>query len=49
MSGFVLGRFVCSISQHGEAPDADRGIGVVLDAVLADDPRVEAAARSCAP
>jgi hypothetical protein len=27
-------------------PDANRGMGVVLDAVVADDPRMDAAAAS---
>ena len=40
---FMLGRFVCLASQLSELPDVGRGISVVLDAVLADDPRVEAA------
>jgi hypothetical protein len=40
---FMLGRFVCLASQLSELPDLGRGISVVLDAALADDPRVEAA------
>lgn len=40
---FMLARFVCPASRLGELPDVGRGISVVLDAVLADDPRVEAA------
>lgn len=39
----MLGRFVCPASLLGELPDLGRGISVVLDAALADDPRVEAA------
>lgn len=39
---FMLGRFVCPASQLSELPDLGRGISVVLDGVLADDPRVEA-------
>ena len=39
----MLGRFVCPASVLGELPDLGRGISVVLDAALADDPRVEAA------
>lgn len=39
----MLGRFVCPASRLGELPDLGRGISVVLDAVLADHPRVEAA------
>ncbi|HEU5264644.1 MAG TPA: hypothetical protein VFU34_08385 [Gaiellaceae bacterium] len=49
MSRLVLAGLVCSAYRLGELPDADRGIGVVLDAVLADDPRVDAAADSYAP
>jgi hypothetical protein len=39
---FVLGRFVCAASRLGELPDVGRGVSVVLDAVLAQDPRIEA-------
>jgi hypothetical protein len=49
MSRSVLTRLVSFASQVGEAPDADRGMGVVLDPVLAHDPRVQAAAESYAP
>jgi hypothetical protein len=40
---FMLGRFVCPASRLSGLPDVSRGISVVLDAVLAHDPRVEAA------
>ncbi len=40
---FLLGRFVCPAPRLCELPDVGRGISVVLDAVLADDSRVEAA------
>ena len=49
MSGFVPGRLVCFASDLGETQASDRGMGVVLDASLTDDPRVQAAADSCAP
>jgi hypothetical protein len=39
---FVLGRFVCPASRLGELPDVARGLSVVLDAVLPQDPRIEA-------
>ena len=39
---FVLGRFVCLASRLGELPDVGRGVSVVLDGVLAQDPRIEA-------
>jgi hypothetical protein len=42
-NSFMLGRFVCPASLLDELPDLGRGISVVLDAALADDPRVEAA------
>ena len=49
MSGFVPGRPVCFASNLGEARGSDRGMGVVLGAAVTDDPRVHAAADSCAP
>jgi hypothetical protein len=39
---FMLGRFVCLASRLGELPDAGRGVSVVLDALVPDDPRIEA-------
>ena len=41
-NAFMLGRFVCPASRLRELSDVDRGVSVVLDGVLADDPRVEA-------
>ena len=38
----MLGRFVCPASRLAELPDVGRGVSVVLDAAVPDDPRVEA-------
>jgi hypothetical protein len=39
---FALGRFVCPASRLAQLPDVGRGLSVVLDASVPQDPRVEA-------
>ena len=41
-ASFMLARFVCPVSRLPELPDVGRGVSVVLDAPVPDDPRVEA-------
>jgi hypothetical protein len=41
-ASFMLGRFVCPASRVDKLRDVERGLSVVLDAPVPDDPRIEA-------